>query len=220
MSRLCRKREKQRRISEPTLQHICNADLPIYKRLGRPVHTCELNILLAMIKPKIDRLAPISMLSKARLTTRQSVPPPSIRHISAMPNFTIRDIQPEVPVNVPQDSGISSEELLGFPAFKTWLSTLKHSLSLQRKDSHVFHDTPYALRRIEIQSVDRFGGGRLGFIKLKAEITNDLEERLPGSVFLRGGSVAMMVNIAVTPYTMAQLGSIRSRLLMLVVTPN
>lgn len=39
-----------------------------------------------------------------------------------------------------------------------------------------------------------FGGERIGFIKFKAEVSNDNGEKFPGSVFLRGGSVAMLVS--------------------------
>jgi ADP-sugar diphosphatase len=49
------------------------------------------------------------------------------------------------------------------------------------------------LRSIKVQAVDFFGGERLGFVKLKAEISNDNGEALPGSVFLRGGSVALLL---------------------------
>ncbi|KAJ5145978.1 uncharacterized protein N7515_000542 [Penicillium bovifimosum] len=59
--------------------------------------------------------------------------------------------------------------------------------------SHEFHQDPYLLRKIDIQSIDRFGGGRLGFVKLKAEVSNGQGEKLPGSVFLRGGSVGMLL---------------------------
>jgi ADP-sugar diphosphatase len=42
--------------------------------------------------------------------------------------------------------------------------------------------------------VDWFGSGqKLGFVKLIADLRNDGGESLPGAVFLRGGSVAMMV---------------------------
>ena len=87
-----------------------------------------------------------------------------------MSTFLLPGTKPEASVAIAPGVELQSEELLAFPAFKTWLSTLKHSLSLQQKESHAFHLDPYALRRIEIQSIDRFGGGRLGFMKLKAEI--------------------------------------------------
>ena len=101
---------------------------------------------------------------------------------------------PNSNVTVKLTSDLSQEQLLSFPAFKTWISTLQHSLSTQGHSSHTFYEEPYKLRNIEVQSVDKFGGGRLGFVKLKAEVSNDKGEKLPGSVFLRGGSVAMMVS--------------------------
>ena len=109
-----------------------------------------------------------------------------------MSTFTLPDFAPPVSVRLPSD--LSQDQLLSFPAFRTWKSALEHSLSLQRSDpQHPFHALPYRLRSIEVQSVDVFRGGRLGFVKLKADVSNDDGESLPGSVFLRGGSVAMMV---------------------------
>jgi len=105
--------------------------------------------------------------------------------------FTLPHIDP--PVTVSLVSGLSKDQLVSFPAFKTWMSTLQHSLSLQTKQSHVFYNSPYTLRGIVVQAIDYFGGGRLGFVKLKADISNASGEKLPGSVFLRGGSVCMMV---------------------------
>lgn len=77
---------------------------------------------------------------------------------------------------------------------QSWVSNLTKSLSLQtRNPQHPFHGDPYVLRSIKIQSFDLFGGSRLGFVKLVAEVTNSARERLPGAVFLRGPSVAMLV---------------------------
>ena len=103
--------------------------------------------------------------------------------LAAMCTFHLPNSVPEVPVRLTSD--LSREQLLSFPAFKTWISTLQHSLSTQQKKSHTFHSAPYKLRNIEIQSVDYFGGKRIGFIKLKAEVSNDKGEKLPGSVFVR-----------------------------------
>jgi 8-oxo-dGTP pyrophosphatase MutT (NUDIX family) len=44
-----------------------------------------------------------------------------------------------------------------------------------------------------VQSYDLFGGNRVGFLKLRAEVTNSARESLPGAVFLRGPSVGMLV---------------------------
>lgn len=106
-----------------------------------------------------------------------------------MSAFTLPDSS--VTVHIP--AGLSKDQLLSFPAFQRWTTTLLHSLALQRHESHVFNSDPYILRSINVQAVDFFGNNRLGFVKLKAEISNADDEHLPGSVFLRGGSVAMMV---------------------------
>ncbi|KAE8354835.1 hypothetical protein BDV28DRAFT_155909 [Aspergillus coremiiformis] len=88
---------------------------------------------------------------------------------------------------------LNKDDLLRFPAFQIWLSTLRYSLKRQQHPSHEFHKDPYVLRKIVIQAVDFFKGGRLGFIKLKAEVSNKNGESLPGSVFLRGGSVGILL---------------------------
>lgn len=70
---------------------------------------------------------------------------------------------------------------------------LHKSLNLQTNTSHPFHSDPYALRSITVQSYDRFGGGRLGFVKLIASLSNSAGETLPGAALLRGPTVAMLV---------------------------
>jgi ADP-sugar diphosphatase len=109
-----------------------------------------------------------------------------------MSTFNLPNTTPSIQVTHP--TTLSQDQVLDFPAFKTWLRTLQHSLSLQRSQpKHPFHKTPYSLKLIEIQSVDFFGGSRLGFLKLKADVSNDAGEKFPGSVFMRGGSVAMLI---------------------------
>ncbi|KAH8702356.1 NUDIX family hydrolase [Talaromyces proteolyticus] len=105
-----------------------------------------------------------------------------------------RQKQEQLTITCPLDSNLSRDKLLSFPAFNIWLTTLHHSLSRQQQPAHEFHKSPYSLRKIDIQAVDYFGKEqRLGFIKLKAEVSNDEGESLPGSVFLRGGSVGMLL---------------------------
>ena len=106
--------------------------------------------------------------------------------------FILDDWSPPVPVQL--TDGLTKEQLLGFRAFHDWLSTLKSSLSRQKSSDHPFHDGPYYLRHIKIQAFDRFGDpGRILFMKLFATVTNDANEWLPGVVFLRGGSVAVLM---------------------------
>lgn len=124
---------------------------------------------------------------------RPAFPNPLVSCRAVMSTFTLPNTSPEVSVRLTQD--LQEDQLLSFPAFKNWLSTLQHSLSLQNNEDHTFHAAPYKLRSIDIQSVDFFGGGRIGFIKLRSEVSNDKGEKLPGSVFLRGGSVGMLVRL-------------------------
>ncbi|KAK0121915.1 hypothetical protein ONS95_010191 [Cadophora gregata] len=84
------------------------------------------------------------------------------------------------------------DEVLEFPAFKNWIETLKSNLALQEIPGHVYHTSPYYLRDIKIQALDRFGK-RIGFMKIVAHITNSEGEFLPGAIFLRGASVGMLV---------------------------
>ncbi|KAL2818430.1 hypothetical protein BDW59DRAFT_175169 [Aspergillus cavernicola] len=95
------------------------------------------------------------------------------------------------PISCPPN--LSQDALLHFPAFRVWFATLQRSLSRQQFPSHEFHKDPYVLRKIDVQSVDFFNGGRLGFVKLKADVSTAGGENLPGSVFLRGGSVGMLL---------------------------
>ena len=63
----------------------------------------------------------------------------------------------------------------------------------QSDASHPFHADAYALRSVTIQSYDLFGGSRLGFLKLTADVANSAGEKLPAAALLRGPSVAMLV---------------------------
>lgn len=101
-------------------------------------------------------------------------------------------------------SSKSSAPGYGFPALQNWLTGLLANLKLQHDPHHPYHKHPYRLREIDIQAVDWFSSTKLGFMKLRAKIETDpylhegeREARvdwLPGAVFLRGGSVAMLVN--------------------------
>ncbi len=82
---------------------------------------------------------------------------------------------------------------MSFKPFTDWAESLKISLALQENEGHPFHDAPYTLRSVDIQSVDWFGPTKLGFVKLNAEVRNDNSQSLPGVAFLRGGSVAMLM---------------------------
>ncbi|KAI0008199.1 hypothetical protein F4779DRAFT_628639 [Xylariaceae sp. FL0662B] len=107
-----------------------------------------------------------------------------------MATFTLKPSG--IPVRLP--NGLSEHMLLSFEPFNNWLKTLTASLALQHTNSaHPFHSDPYTLCSITVQSYDLFWGGRLGFLKLLADVANAAGECLNGSVFLRGPSVAMLI---------------------------
>ncbi|CZR52917.1 related to nucleoside diphosphate-sugar hydrolase of the MutT (NUDIX) family [Phialocephala subalpina] len=85
--------------------------------------------------------------------------------------------------------------LLKFTAFDNWAETLKKDLELQNDNKHPFHEHPFSLRAIQIQTVNWWGKGDepLGFLMMKTIIKNDKDHELPGIVFLRGGSVAVLM---------------------------
>ncbi|PWW79065.1 hypothetical protein C7212DRAFT_350277 [Tuber magnatum] len=112
-----------------------------------------------------------------------------------MSSFTLPSSASTIQVNLTPD--LTREQLLKFHPFSSWLSKLQHSLALQSSSSdHPFHREEYSLKSITIQSVDFFGSGdrkRIGFIKLLTSVENPKGESIPGSVFLRGGSVAILL---------------------------
>ncbi|CAG8959805.1 hypothetical protein HYFRA_00001713, partial [Hymenoscyphus fraxineus] len=107
-------------------------------------------------------------------------------------NMTTTFTIPNSSVTLELCQGARKEEVLEFPAFKKWYTRTQSNLSLQSQSTHEFHSAPYALTHIQIQSLDRWGP-RIGFIKLTATIKNLNDESLPGSIFLRGASVGMLV---------------------------
>lgn len=139
--------------------------------------------------------------------------------------FQIRTqkINPSIPVYLPHNlTTLDLAALLPvspappaytFPALENWITRLLQNFALQESDpSHPFHKHPYKLRELDIQAVDWFWRDvpgkedKLGFMKIQAKIETDPyvhegEEKeradwLPGAVFLRGGSVAMLVSHA------------------------
>ncbi|KAG5927139.1 hypothetical protein E4U42_002550 [Claviceps africana] len=97
----------------------------------------------------------------------------------------------DVVIDLPE--GLTSDQLRSFGPYKEWMANLNKSLSLQSSSSHPFHSDPYVLRSVKVQSFDRFGSRRLGFVKVAASVSNSSGESLPAIALLRGPSVAMLV---------------------------
>lgn len=102
-------------------------------------------------------------------------------------------------VYLPPDAGskFTKDMLETFPAYREWLNRFVYNLGLQYRQGHVFHSDPYRLLEIDIQAVTWFGSN-IGFLKLQCEIKNSSSDNstnwLPGAVFLRGGSVGVLVS--------------------------
>jgi 8-oxo-dGTP pyrophosphatase MutT (NUDIX family) len=116
-----------------------------------------------------------------------------------METFKLKIFEPPVDVRIMTEH-VTEVQLMNWPHFTNWAKTLKDSLELQTQldhkgEKHPFHEFPYTLRSVDIQAVDWFGKGKLGFVKLTAKIQNEAPEpqTLPGGIFLRGGSVAMLM---------------------------
>jgi hypothetical protein len=104
----------------------------------------------------------------------------------------------------------SSNPAYTFPALQHWLTKLFQNFTFQENTNHPYHKHPYKLRELDVQAIDWFWRNvpgkedKLGFMKIQAKIETDpymhdgeKEERadwLPGAVFLRGGSVAILVS--------------------------
>jgi ADP-sugar diphosphatase len=100
------------------------------------------------------------------------------------------------PVPVRHSKGITSEQIKEHDGFKTWTKTLRYSLRQQKFRDHPFHQHKYELKEIEIQNYDMItkdGIERPLFLKLFAKLENDVNESLPGIIFLRGGAVAVLI---------------------------
>lgn len=97
--------------------------------------------------------------------------------------------------NLPED--LTEGQLANFPAYKIWINAISKSLDAQSAPNHPYHQNPYKFYGVTVQSIDRFRSDKLGFVKLKADIRTDDDQTLPGTIFMRGGSVAMLLVLSV-----------------------
>ncbi|KAL0258905.1 hypothetical protein SLS55_006409 [Diplodia seriata] len=128
---------------------------------------------------------------------------------SEMTTFQLPGWDPPVDVHLRHDAvkdGLTKESALNFTAFKEWTARLGENLAEQVHSSHTFFDNPWKLTEILVHSVTFFGP-RIGFMTVEAKLRRKDEQRAlsqkPGNhqepaaldrvVFLRGGSVAMLM---------------------------
>ena len=110
--------------------------------------------------------------------------------------YTIHDYKylPDLKLELPRASqfslGVTRAKLFDFGPFKDWLNTLNNEFGKHKDDK----DESYQLKRITVQCVDQNKTGGIGFVKLLAPVLNMNGGKVGKPyVFLRGGSVAMLV---------------------------
>ncbi|EMD63774.1 hypothetical protein COCSADRAFT_37531 [Bipolaris sorokiniana ND90Pr] len=140
---------------------------------------------------------------------------PSTRPSAALTlrEFNGKTLDPPLPVYLPWNltaqeftqilDSPSDKPAFKFPALRNWLLGLFRTLDAQKDESHPFHRQPYRLEELTIESVDWFDKKnytRLGYMKIQSEIRNGSGDGdwIPGSAFLRGGSVAILAIVQPT----------------------
>lgn len=83
----------------------------------------------------------------------------------------------EIPVTLAPECSI--DDAMSSSLITNWLATLDPSIEI---------------RSIQVQSVDKFGNGRIGFVKVKADAYRN-GIRIPGICMLRGSAVAVLLLI-------------------------
>ncbi|KAL1921899.1 uncharacterized protein VTP21DRAFT_10541 [Calcarisporiella thermophila] len=98
---------------------------------------------------------------------------------------TITVFDTKVPIKAAH-ADIDPQAVLQFQPFKDWLSGL--SQEQERRQGEL------RLKEIELQSVDKFQSGKIGFVKFKVDAElKETGKSLPGIIFMRGGSVSILI---------------------------
>ncbi|KAJ2515997.1 hypothetical protein GGI11_003586 [Coemansia sp. RSA 2049] len=96
----------------------------------------------------------------------------------------------ECPAHI--SASVPLSEIRQFPPLARWISALATQTQTQTQKKP--GDPVVSVRRIAIQSVDRFKSGKIGFMKFTVDASHLPEGTpIPGVVFLRGGSVAALL---------------------------
>jgi ADP-sugar diphosphatase len=140
----------------------------------------------------------------------ENLPPTSKREHSLILNkYNDEALSPPIKVYLPHN--LSSQQFLelfpskaenrlkpayGFSAINDWFSRLVQNLKLQQNEAHPHYKRPYELRELDIETADWFSKNKLGFMKIQSTIKrgDGPDDWVSGAVFLRGGSVAILVS--------------------------
>jgi ADP-sugar diphosphatase len=146
---------------------------------------------------------------EAQILHENLAPTSKREHSLILKKYNGEDLSP--PIKVYLSHNISSQQFLelfpseaenrlvpayGFSALNDWFSKLTQNLKLQQDEAHPHHKRLYELRELDIEAADWFSKNKLGFMKIQSRITRGVgpDDWIPGAVFLRGGSVAILVS--------------------------
>jgi len=111
--------------------------------------------------------------------------------------FQLSAPRPAIPVTVADGIDIDEAGLMVFPAFENWLESLGSNLAIQKTPGHTFEMEPWRLVEVKIHAVTIFANGKIGFMTIEAILRKSdgesPENKLDRVVFLRGGSVAVLM---------------------------
>jgi ADP-sugar diphosphatase len=110
-------------------------------------------------------------------------------------SFELQSWTHPVPVTVADGLPIevNEEVLLKFTAFDNWLRGLRENLVRQSNSAHTYHADPFRLQELKVHSVTMFGP-KIGFMNIEVMLRkNNKPRELDRVVFLRGGSVAVLM---------------------------
>jgi ADP-sugar diphosphatase len=106
--------------------------------------------------------------------------------------FQLSAWKPTITVTVAEGHDLDEKKLLGFPAFKNWLSALKKNLAVQKTPEDTADKDPWRLTGVKIHNVTVFANGKIGFMTIEALMKKG-KTNLDRVIFLRGGSVAVLM---------------------------
>ncbi|KAB2569016.1 hypothetical protein DBV05_g12300 [Lasiodiplodia theobromae] len=120
----------------------------------------------------------------------------SAQHVAT--TFILPDWTSAVPVHIRPDAvndGLTRDHVENFTAFKNWTRTLNKNLSLQTQPGHASQADPWKLQEIIIHHVKFQSPQSIRFMTVEAKLRRKYEQplALDRVVFLRGGSVAMLM---------------------------
>ncbi|KAJ3137248.1 hypothetical protein HDU90_002034 [Geranomyces variabilis] len=182
----------------------------VHQTLQVDVATKGLEIQVAALRAEREKLLSVLHSSLCMIFRSQSIACLLLRNCSQYPtrvmsssSQTIRLNSKNIPLTAKAPTTIDLAKVEAFPPFKDWVSALDTELSRSPVANRV------AVRGVEVTDVDEFGNGKIGFVKFKADVQwSDAEGgRIPGVVFARGGSVALLVIVRPEEATTRQTGN-------------